>query len=158
MPSDRAFVTQAENEPFRQQADADLRNFYHSRAQELVPGGKLLVQVFGRNDRYSTTDGLYDVMSDALLGLIDAGELPPRIYEDLIVPVYFRTVQELLAPIQGDEMLARAFRVDTVEDCDVNVPFNEELANWRYPGVGAQLHSFLSSSYRSSCSPRSSRK
>ena len=25
-------------------------------------------------------------------------------------------------------MLARAFRVDKVEDCDVNVPFNEELA------------------------------
>jgi len=42
-------VTPAEHEPFRRQAGMDMRRFYESRAAELTSGGRLLVQVFGRD-------------------------------------------------------------------------------------------------------------
>ena len=141
-PGERASVSEAEREPFRLQAAADLRGFYRARAEELVRGGRLLVQVFGRDDVRSTSDGLYDVLSDALLDLIDDGALPRRVYEELVFPVYFRTVQELTAPIETDGDLAGAFRVEKADAREVAVPFNEErertgdIAAWarRYTG------------------------
>ncbi len=92
-------VSEAEREPFRFQAALDLRRFYGARAEELVSGGKLLIEVFGRDQVHSTSDGIYDVLSDALLDTIENGMLPKRIYEELIFPVYFRCLEEMLAPI-----------------------------------------------------------
>jgi hypothetical protein len=127
-PSARVSVTEAEREPFRQQAVADVRGFYQARAEELVPGGKLLVQVFGRNDVHSTSDGIYDVLSDALLDIIDDGDLPPHVYENLDLPVYFRSLQELIAPIDKDGNLAGLFRIEQADTREIGVPFNEERA------------------------------
>jgi hypothetical protein len=127
-PSERAFLREEEREPFRRQAESDLRHFYRSRAHELVPDGKLLVQVFGRDGQGSTSDGIYDVLSDALLDLIDQGELPAAFYERLKFPVYFRTLQELVDPIESDPDLARSFRVEKSGAFEIKVPFNEERA------------------------------
>jgi hypothetical protein len=126
--SERVSVSEAESKPFRVQADADLRNFYRRRAEELLPGGKLLLQVFGRNDAHSTSHGIYDVLSDALLGLIDDSELPREFYEKLVIPVYCRTAHELTSALESDIDLAKAFRVEKVDACEVSVPFNEVLA------------------------------
>ncbi len=126
--SNRASVSAAEKEPFRVQSEIDLRKFYHARAHELVPGGKLLLQVFGRNDEQSTSDGLYDVLSDALLATVDAGDLPAQYYENLIIPIYCRSAQELTSPLQNDPLLAKAFRIDKVDSREVSVPFNAERA------------------------------
>jgi hypothetical protein len=127
-PSDRVSVSEAEREPYRLQAVADMRAFYRARAEELVHGGKLLVQVFGRTDAHSTSDGIYDVLSDALLEKVGDGSLPQSIYEDFVFPVYFRTVQELISPLDHDGELAGVFRVDRADVREINVPFNEELA------------------------------
>jgi hypothetical protein len=124
--SERASVSEAEREPFRLQAAADLRGFYRARAEELVPGGKLLLQVFGRDDVRSASDGIYDVLSDALLDLVVDGVLPRQVYDDLVFPVYFRTVRELTAPVEADGELAGAFRVEQADTREVGVPFNEE--------------------------------
>ncbi len=126
---DRSAVTDEEREPFRRQAASDLRRFYRARAGELVPDGKLLIQVFGRdeaNDR-SASDGIYDVLSAALLDLVDDGTLPAEVYEDLIFPLYFRTTRELVEPIESEPDLASAFRVDRAETVETPVPFNAEL-------------------------------
>src|SRR3954447_18246982 len=101
VPSEWASVSEAGREPYRLQAATDLNGFYRARAGELVPGGKLLVQVFGRDGARSTSDGIYDVLSDAPLGLMDEDILPRRVYEQLVFPVYFRTTQELTAPVEG---------------------------------------------------------
>ncbi len=127
-PSNRASVSDAEREPFRVQSDIDLRKFYQAQAQELVPGGKLLLQVFGRSDLHSTTDGLYDVLSDALLATVDSGDLPAKYYDDLIIPIYCRSARELTSPLQSDPLLAQAFRIDKVDTREVSVPFNVERA------------------------------
>ena len=124
-------MSAAEREPFRVQAEIDLRNFYQAQAQELVKGGKLLLQVFGRNDQHSTTDGLYDALSDALLATIDNGDLPAQYYEDLIIPIYCRSAPELISPFESDARLAKAFRIDQVDAREVSVPFNVERARTR---------------------------
>jgi hypothetical protein len=127
-PRDGVSVTNAEREPFRLQAAEDLRRFYAARAEELVSGGKLLVQVFGRNEQHSTSYGIYDVLSDALLDQVEAGRLPKEVYERLVFPIYFRTLEELVAPIEADESLRTAFRTDHFEAREVPVPFNAALA------------------------------
>lgn len=120
-------VTERERGPFRQQSEQDLRNFYKARAEELVSGGKLLVQVFGRNEKYSTSDGIYDVLSDAILDLVELGTIPQCIYEELVFPIYFRTVEELVAPIDTDNDLSKIFHLEKSGHQDVPIPFNEEL-------------------------------
>jgi hypothetical protein len=126
-PRDGVSVTETEREPFRLQAAEDLRRFYAARAEELVSGGKLLVQVFGRDELHSTSYGIYDVLSDALLDQVEAGRLPKEVYERLVFPIYFRTLEELMAPIEADESLRTAFRVDHFEAREVPVPFNTAL-------------------------------
>jgi len=128
-PRDGVSVTQAEREPFRSQAAEDLRRFYLARAEELVSGGKLLVQVFGRDEQHCTSYGIYDVLSDALLDEVEAGRLPKGVYERLVFPIYFRALDELLAPIRADESLRKVFRIDRFESREVPVPFNTTLAS-----------------------------
>jgi hypothetical protein len=120
-------VTPAEHEPFRRQAAMDMRRFYEARAAELASGGRLLVQVFGRDGDVSTSHGIYDVLSDALLDLVDEGSLSQDFYRDLVFPVYFRSLDELIEPIACDTALAGAFQIERAEAKEVAVPFNTRL-------------------------------
>ena len=119
-------VGEAAREPFRRQAALDLRRFYAARAEELVSGGKLLIEVFGRDGALSTSHGVYDVLSDALLDTVEAGRLPRKIYQDLIFPVYFRTLAELTAPLESEADLAGRFRIEKTEAREIPAPFNLE--------------------------------
>lgn len=123
-PRDGVYVTPAELEPFRQQAAADLKAYYLARAAELVPGGKLLVQIFGRKAEYATSQGIYDVLSDALLDLQDDGPLPSDFYEHFVTPVTCRQVEDLVDPISSDPELAALYRVDQSGSEEIAVPFN----------------------------------
>ena len=109
---------------FRRQADQDLVRFLECRTRELVPGGKLLLAGPGDTDRARVGDGLSDVLNDACLDLVAAGRLKPEQYERLTMPVYFRTVAELLAPLQREGSPVRgAFEVDRAEAMEVPAPF-----------------------------------
>lgn len=126
-PRNGVGVTRQELAPFIHQAAEDLRHFYLARAAELLPGGKLLVQIFGRNGQYSTSQGIYDVLSDALLDAVAAGELPAHFYRDLIFPITCRTVEDLIAPLENDAGLAASYRVEESGSAEIPVPFNQEL-------------------------------
>lgn len=127
-PREGVEVTESELKPFQQQAHQDLCHFYTARAEELVSGGKLLVQVFGRNETQSTGHGICDVLSDALLDFVEADMLPRSFYEEFVFPAYYRSIEELIAPIQKEADLASAFRIEQTEWRDVPVPFNDALA------------------------------
>jgi hypothetical protein len=60
---------------FRRQAEQDLVRFLECRAQELVPGGKLLLTSPGDTDQARVGDGILDVLNDACLDLIATGRL-----------------------------------------------------------------------------------
>lgn len=128
-PREGISVTENERAPFRLQAENDLYRFYTARAEELVSGGKLLVQIFGRDESFSTSYGIYDVLSDAVLDCVEEEILPRKVYEELIFPIYFRTIEELVTPLETDEQLAKAFRVEKAESREVSVPFNVTLAD-----------------------------
>ena len=61
----RGSVSDADRQAFSKQAHEDLTRFLRARAAELVPGGVLLVQVFGSGDILRTSDGIYDAINDA---------------------------------------------------------------------------------------------
>jgi gibberellin A4 carboxyl methyltransferase len=113
---------------FTRQAEQDLLRFLECRARELVPGGKLLLASPGDTDQARVGDGLYDVLNDACLDLVAAGRLERGQYERLTLPVYCRTVEELLAPLEREDSPVRgAFAVDRAEALEVPTPFLVEF-------------------------------
>jgi hypothetical protein len=110
---------------FTRQAEQDLVRFLKCRARELVPGGKLLVASPGDTDHARVGDGLCDLLNDACLDLVAAGRLGREQYERLTMPVYCRTVAELLAALEReDSPMRRAFAVDRAEALEVPTPFS----------------------------------
>ncbi len=121
-------VTQEERDAFADQAEADMESFLIARAAELVPGGKLLVQNFGCGEVFRECDGNCDVLNDALLEIVDAGIIDREGYEAFYLPVYYRTLDELTAPLTTpNSALARSFRLERAESSEVPVPFVEQF-------------------------------
>jgi hypothetical protein len=113
---------------FRAQAEKDLVRFLACRARELVPGGKLLVAGPGDTDQACVADGFADLLNDACLDLVAAGQLEHEEYERLTMPVYFRTVEELLAPLEREgSPVHGAFAVERAEVLEVPTPFVVEF-------------------------------
>src|SRR5258708_40117995 len=105
---------------YTRQAEQDLVRFLQGRGRELVPGGKLLLAGPGDTDQSRLGDGLFDVLNDACLDLVAAGRLERAGDERLTLPCYFRTVGELLAPLQrADSPVRGAFAVDRAEAPEV---------------------------------------
>ena len=138
-PRDGVSVSPAERAPFTQQAREDMLQFYRARAAELKPGGKLLVQVFGRNDEYDTANGIVDGLSDAMLDMVTDGRLKREVYEDFVLPVFYRSLPELLPPT-GEDGEPAEFQVDKAEARECRVPFNEEFARSGDPRVWAESY------------------
>jgi gibberellin A4 carboxyl methyltransferase len=113
---------------FTRQAEQDLVRFLECRAQELVPGAKLLLAGPGDTDQVRMCDGLYAILKDACLDLVAAGLMEREGYERLVMPVYSRTVAELLAPLERDGSPVRgAFAVDRAQSLEFPPPFLTEF-------------------------------
>lgn len=73
-------------------------------------------------------DGLYDAFDDAVLARIEAGELPRWVREQLLIPVYFRTLEEFQEPlIDAHSSISRSFRIDRAEELKMLAPFTAEF-------------------------------
>jgi cyclopropane-fatty-acyl-phospholipid synthase len=113
---------------YQQQSEQDLARFLECRARELVPGGKLLLASPGDTDDVCIGDGLADVVNDACLDLVADGLLERDEYERLMMPLYFRTLAELIAPLERENSpLSGAFTVDRAEALEVPTPFVVEF-------------------------------
>ena len=122
-------VTVSERAVFAAQAAADLQEFAKARAGELVPGGKLLIQVFGAGDDHRTCDGIYDVLNDSVLDALGDGMITQQGYDRYYQPVYFRTLQELTAPfIAAESGICGMFELQRAETYEVPVSFVEDFA------------------------------
>ena len=120
---------------FARQAEQDLTRFLECRARELVPGAKLLLAGPGHSDEISFGHGLIEVHDDAYLDLVASGRLGREEYERLVFPCYFRTVAEMLAPLERENSPVRgAFTVDRAEAREVPPPF---LVEFRRSGNAA---------------------
>ncbi|HXY33938.1 MAG TPA: hypothetical protein VEI07_06895 [Planctomycetaceae bacterium] len=113
---------------FARQAEHDLTRFLDSRAKELVRGGKLLVSTPGETDEARVVDGLLDVLNDACRDLVATGHLEQAEYEGLTMPLYYRSVEELLAPLEREDSPVRgAFSIDRAEALEISTPFYQEF-------------------------------
>ncbi len=87
------------------QAAGDWQTFLAARAEELQPGGVLLVQMLGSDGHVDpvrvSAAGLMRLMNECALELVNAGEIPREAYAHYCFPVVPRTVEEVSAPIVG---------------------------------------------------------
>ena len=113
---------------FTRQAEQDLVRFLECRARELVPGGKLLVATPGDTDDVRVSDGFADLLNDACLDLVAAGRLQRQEHDRLTMPLYYRTVAELVAPLErADSPVRGAFAVERAAALEVPTPFVVEF-------------------------------
>jgi hypothetical protein len=113
---------------FTRQAEQDLVRFLECRARELVPGGKVVLATPGDTSEARVADGIYDVLNDACLDLVAAGRLPRDQYERFTMPIYCRTVAELLAPLEcKDSPVRGAFTVERAQELEVPTPYVVEF-------------------------------
>ena len=123
---------------FTRQAERDLVRFLECRARELVPGAKLLLASPGDTDQVRVCDGLFDVLNDACLDLVAAGQVEQEEYERLTMPCYYRTVAELLAPLERENSHLRdAFTIDRALALEIPIPFIVESGASRAGRRGA---------------------
>jgi hypothetical protein len=87
------------------QAASDWEAFLSARAEELEPGGVLLVQMLGADGSADpvrvSAAALLKLMNACFLQLIDAGEIPVEVYARFCLPVVPRTTAEVTAPLAG---------------------------------------------------------
>ncbi|MCA8879855.1 MAG: hypothetical protein KDA73_07835 [Rhodobacteraceae bacterium] len=134
-------VVDAERKAFAEQAAHDLETFLRVRAAELVPGGKLLVQVFGASEEARTCDGIYDVLNDAVLEAVADGVIDRAEYATYYQPVYFRTVEDLTAPVVGASApLSGLFVLDRAMHYETPVSFVEAFRSDHDAGAYAKRY------------------
>ncbi len=78
---------------------------------------------------YCTGQGLYDLMHDACLDLIGTGQLDKAAYARTTMPLYFRSLDEMLAPVDAQAgPLRQEFEIVRAEMQEIAVPFATEFA------------------------------
>ncbi|MGW6914311.1 hypothetical protein ACWGB8_10885 [Kitasatospora sp. NPDC054939] len=99
----------------RRQSALDWVDFLGHRAEELVPGGQLVV-VGGAvtDDGASGAEELFDLALAELESLVAAGVLGRAQLEAMTVPTWNRTAEEFLAPLRSGPS-AEAFRLEEQE-------------------------------------------
>jgi hypothetical protein len=87
---------------FAAQARADWATFLACRARELRAGGRLVV-VGSLADAagLSGAEGLLDLANDVLQEQVAAGTLAAAAYEKMVLPMYYRTLEEYTAPFSA---------------------------------------------------------
>jgi gibberellin A4 carboxyl methyltransferase len=132
-------VTAQERAVFALQARDDLSAFLTARAAELVRGGKLLIEVFGAGGGRCNGHGIYDALNDAVLEVGKAGRIGSDEYERYYQPIYFRTLEELVAPVaEPISSHSSIFRLERSEIYEIKTPFVEEYRGTRDAGTFAR--------------------
>lgn len=97
------FANGAVREAFAARARDDWQMFLAERARELVPGGQLVVVGSGASDDGKAgAEGLMTIANEALQAMVGAGQLTTDAYANMLIPTYYRTRAEWLAPFDDN--------------------------------------------------------
>ncbi len=111
------------------EAKPDLVYFLRARAAELIPGGKMLVQIFGSSDDGgSTAHGWLDALNDVIREMITEGILCQQAFDDFLFPCLWRKLDDLLEPLEQVEDLRTAFTIEKSASWEVPTDFTERFA------------------------------
>lgn len=116
-------------------ADRDWTNFLRRRADELKPGGWLLVDglssapdVDDPSGRRASGRRLYRALWQVAVGLADEGRIDAALLEGFVFPVYFRSSEELRMPFKREADLKEAFEIVEIDNELLPMPIEEALA------------------------------
>jgi SAM dependent carboxyl methyltransferase len=116
-------------EAFSLQAAHDLVRFLDCRAAEIAQGARLLVAQPARDHERSIGEGLYDLLHDACLDLVQEKQLNLESYQRVTMPIYFRSLEEMLAPVDAAAGALRdRFSIERAEVNRFATPFAAEYA------------------------------
>ncbi len=91
----------AERTAYAERAADDWHRFLSNRFAELVPGGQLVIVGSGADEHGRCgAEGLLELANDALREMVAEGVLSSADYERMVVPTYYRTREEFLAPLR----------------------------------------------------------
>ncbi|KAL9374994.1 hypothetical protein Peur_031873 [Populus x canadensis] len=100
----RTYYAHAGAETIKAYADQfakDMDNFFHFRAQEVVPGGMVLLTIpGGRLDYQILSNTLYDLLESTIVDLAKKGIISEEKLDSFNVPQYFPSPQEMEAAVK----------------------------------------------------------
>merc|ERR1719195_1981720 len=108
-----------------EQSSKDLTSFLKLRAEEILPGGYLVLGIPGSEDG-TTQAPLYSAMEDAFQYLVGQGDIDDAVAEKLVVGEYMRTLSECLEPVLSGS-LSKLWTVVLKESNLSPCPFKDEL-------------------------------
>jgi len=104
-----------------EQAHGDWSRFLELRADELVPGGRLVLDMMGRHEGGTSTGGkLWTQVRAVVDELIDEGRLDGSLVDGYVFPAYERTLDEVRRPFGED--LGERFELEHVALSDSETP------------------------------------
>lgn len=119
-------------ERLARQAGDDWLRFLQARANEIAPGGRMLVQGIASvedeagREKVSAAK-LLQLMWQTAAAMADDGILDRTVLVGYIFPVYCRTREEAIAPMNRGGALEREFAVVSAEVREMGNPYWEEL-------------------------------
>lgn len=116
-------------------AAADWRNFLSRRAEELVPGGQLVL-VIGSADETGATglEPMMDVANTVLKALVAEGKLVAEAYALMTIPSRPRTLDEYRAPFDRGEL-----PMLVLEELVIAATPNAAMLRWQETGDAKQF-------------------
>lgn len=121
VPDPRGVLFTRMSEPSRKilaaQAASDWRRFLSARALELVPGGRLVLVMGGRNGQDVAGGQMYALLDELLQADPELSQRP------FVMPIYYRSEEEVLAPLED-----LGFRAESFQLRSVGTPFWDQLA------------------------------
>lgn len=115
-------------------AERDWTKFLKRRADELKPGGWLLVDTLSSvpdagdpSGRRAGGRGLYRALWQVAAGFADEGRIDASLLEGFVFPVYFRLSEELRAPLEREADLQKAFEIVELSNELLPMPTEEAL-------------------------------
>ncbi len=120
----------AVRDAYRAQGARDWQAFLLARAQELAPGGHLVLYNFGIDEqgRYLGHTGgvsMFDAFNQHWAALRDAGRITQAEYQATNFPQVYRTVEEFAAPLQDpeDPVYRAGLRLKAIRTTHTPCPF-----------------------------------
>ena len=102
-------------------AKQDWARFLHRRAEELRPGGYLLVSTLGSvpeegeiNGIAASGRGIYRALQVVAQQMADEGLLDKGVLDNFVFALWFPTAEDAEAPLKEDPLLSSAFELDYV--------------------------------------------
>jgi len=103
---------------FAQVAQEDWAAFLLHRAKEIRPGGALVLVGRVSDEKGNTgAEGLIDMADEAFRELVSEGLIHQGEYDRMLIPTYYRTIEEYRAPFDHEPVAA----VLKIEECSYSV-------------------------------------